>query len=108
MYIISPTFSLTMFTSLFTLLCTVIMGLISGLLYAQIFFKYPFPTTPTMHDTWRKRSIINALARFIVMTGVFWYLLRLPITDRILFLTGFIYSFWYFIFVLQRRYYGRN
>ena len=96
-----------MFISLFKLLCTVIIGLISGLLYAQLFLKSPI-TTPTMHDTWRKNSIISALARFIVMTGAFWFLLHLPIADRILFLLGFICGFWCFILVTQRRHYGRN
>ncbi len=85
-----------------------ISGIITGVLYAYLFFKTRITLTYTDPHSLRKKNMIGAISRFIIIAAAFWYLLRLPISSRILFLGTFVGAFWSFIIIAQRRYYGRN
>jgi drug/metabolite transporter (DMT)-like permease len=85
-----------------------ICGLIAGSIYAHLFLAARKALMQTDAHTIRKKSILTSVFRFIFIGGVFWYLLRLPASDRILFLGAFICGFWFFIIVTQRRLYERN
>ena len=85
-----------------------ITGIITGVLYAYLFLKTRIRISHIDANTMRKKNMLGTISRFTLIAGAFWYLLRLPISNRILFLGTFIGSFWSFIFVAQRRYYGRN
>lgn len=91
-----------------TTLPLLISGLFTGFIYAYLFVKARIALTQTDTNSMRKKNMIGALSRFIIIAAAFWYLLRLPISNRILFLGAFIGGFWSFIFIAQRRYYGRN
>lgn len=81
-----------------------------SILYACMFMRSR-ALAPHAHRTlsqWRTRFIGSMLVRLLFIALLCWYLLRLSIAGRILFLGVFISSFWCIVLLAQRRYYGNN
>jgi hypothetical protein len=88
-----------------TFIAVAITGFVGGAVYAYLFIQsYPQKLRQAGH----LKRMINLVSRFFLIGGIFWYLLHLDLTARILFLVVFIGSFWCCIIVTQRRYYERN
>ena len=84
-------------------------GIACSIPYAFLFIRsrLAMPHGDTV-EQWRKKFIVGLLLRCLFIVAIFWYLLRLTVADRILFLIAFISGFWCIILLSQRRYYGRN
>lgn len=94
---------------MFITLITTIAGIACSIPYA-LFFVQSRIAIPHQESLvrWRRKLMMGVFLRSIFIIAIFWYLLRLPMTDRILFLGAFVGGFWFIVLLSQRRYYGSD